>query len=325
MSIGKLELKYLYIKEKLLSSFFEQLMLLVKVARPKQWTKNLIAYAPLLFAMKMHMAMPFLSTTLCVVALCMLSSTVYIVNDILDRDADRVHPVKCNRPLASGKLSVLLAVIAALALLCGGLFISFAIRPALILVMLAYLLISFSYGLLLKHYAIIDVFCIASGFVLRAVAGAVAAAVPVSGWFLLCTSFGALFLALEKRRQELNLLGDGATQHRKSLDLYANGVLDRMESVIVPSLITCYAFYSFLSQYGQWMMLTVPFVLYGIMRYQVLSTTKTLTSTPEEVLLKDRPIQVTILLWILVSAAVIYNFIPVLLRQIIAAVDSLSF
>ncbi|MBY0360015.1 MAG: decaprenyl-phosphate phosphoribosyltransferase [Candidatus Obscuribacterales bacterium] len=278
--------------------------------RVKQWTKNLIAYAPLLFAMKIHELPLLLAASECVIAFCLVSSAIYIVNDVVDREADKLHPKKCKRPIASGQVSVSQALILAAILAPCGLALSFYVRPTLLLILLGYVFLTLSYSFCLKRYPIVDVFAIAAGFVLRAVAGAVAIKVPSSGWFLLCTSLGALFLACEKRRQELKLLESEATEHRRSLSSYSSQLVDRMEAVILPSLLTCYIFYSFQSKHGEWMMLTVPFVLFGLLRYQMLSLSKAESpvGSPEEVLLKDRPIQVTIVLWLLTAAAVVYGY-----------------
>lgn len=282
-------------------------LLLIKLMRPKQWTKNLIVYIPLFFAHKMQDASLFIDASACVLAFCLVSSAIYIFNDILDRSADRLHPKKCKRPLASGELSVFEAVSLALFLLPAGLALSFAVRPSLMLVLLFYTVMTVAYSIKLKHLPIVDVCVISAGFVLRAVAGAVAVNVPASAWFLLCTTLGALFLGLEKRRNELATLKDVAESHRRSLDNYSFGLINRIEAIVLPSLLTCYIFYSFLSEHGQWMMLTVPFVLYGIMRYVQLSADESinLTGSPEEVLLKDRPIQATVILWAITSAAVL--------------------
>jgi len=143
----------------------------------------------------------------------------------------------------------------------------------------------------------------------------------LSSWFLLCTSLGALYLGLEKRRQELAVLGESAASHRKVLGKYSDRLVDRMEAVILPSLVTAYAFYSFQSQYGQWMMITVPIVLYGLFRYQVLSLQDNLTQSPEEVLLRDRPIQLTVALWVVASASVVYGWLPAFCRAAVGLAD----
>lgn len=283
----------------------------LKLVRPKQWTKNLIVFAPVLFAKKIHEVKLFQYVLLCFVAFCLVSSSIYILNDVLDRENDRAHPTKKKRPIASGAISVPVALSIAAVLALGSIALSYFVRPELAVVVLCYFVLMIFYSTVLKHLVLLDVFSISAGFVLRAVGGAVAASVAVSGFFLLCTTFGSLFLALEKRRQELNLLKGEAEVHRRTLTIYNEEMLNRLESVVVPSLIVCYSFYCFQSQHGHAMLLTVPFVLYGIMRYQVLSVRYFTTGTPEEVLLKDRPIQITILLWILTSAAILYDVIQV--------------
>lgn len=305
----------------------EQLATIVALLRVKQWTKNLIAYAPILFAMKIHELPRLIAATECVIAFCFISSAIYIINDIIDRESDKLHPKKCKRPIAAGKVSLPVALAIAGVLLPAGLIIGFSVRPALLLVMVLYLVITVLYSLRIKHYPILDVFAIASGFVLRAVAGAVAVKVPSSGWFLLCTSLGALFLALEKRRQEISLLQDRAESHRASLTSYSPALLDRMEGVVLPTLLTCYVFYSFQSSHGEWMMLTVPFVLFGLMRYQSLSMQqdKAMTGSPDEVFLKDRPIQITLVLWLLTSFTVVYGYADKYALLAAKAMDNLMY
>lgn len=297
---------------------------LLKLLRPKQWTKNLIVFAPLLFGMKIHEPLVLLKVCVCFVAFCCASSSIYVLNDIVDRRKDQAHPTKRNRPIASGRVTIAAAMMLGFGMSIIAVAVSFLVRPTLAVVVATYISLMIFYSFVLKHYVLVDVFTIAAGFVLRAIGGAVAAQVPPSGWFLLCTSFGALFLALEKRRQELNLLKSEAESHRKTLTSYSIELLDRLEGAIVPCLLTCYAFYSFQSFHGQWMLLTVPFVVFGIMRYQVLSVKHFTTGSPEEVLLKDRPIQAAIILWILTSAAVVYNLIPKAIVYIARTVDALS-
>lgn len=292
--------------------------------RPKQWTKNLIAYAPLLFAAKAGDPALLAKASLCVLSFCFVSSAIYIINDILDREADKLHPTKSKRPIAAGEISLNAACVLAAILAPAGLYLAFLVRPSLILVLLAYLGLTVSYSFVLKHVAILDVLSIAAGFLLRAVAGAVAVRVPMSGWFLLCTGLGAIYLALEKRRREISVLQKSADSHRKALQAYTPQLLDRMESLILPSLLSSYVFYSFLSIHGQWMMLTVPFVVYGLLRYQQLSCAEeTMTGTPEDVLLKDRPIQTAIALWLITSALVVYGGIQKFLHVLVQTIDSL--
>lgn len=305
------------------ASAFETCGLIVKELRPKQWVKNLIAFAPLLFSRNFDNGGLFLSATACVAAFSLVSGGVYVLNDLADVEADRRHPIKCERPIASGRLSSSVALSIAILVIVLGLALSYAVRPTLLIVTLSYLALSLLYCFVLKHQVILDVFGIAGGFLLRAVAGAVAVHVSTSGWFLACTCLGALFLALEKRRQELTVLGDDSCNHRKSLGGYSLALLDRMEGIVVPSLLTAYAFYSFLSFHGQWMMLTLPFVLYGVMRYQFLSVRTTSTGQPEDVFWSDKPIQVTIVLWLLTCALVVYE-VPQRLHVEALKLDSLG-
>lgn len=301
----------------------EKIRLILKLIRPKQWAKNLIVFAPALFSGKIFEPATFGAAAMCFVAFSLCASSVYVVNDVLDCKSDKLHPKKKNRPIASGKISPSLAM--AIGVLCaaGALAVGFLVRPTVDVFLLVYFVLMMFYALVLKHYVLLDVFAIAAGFVLRAAAGAAAVGVESSGWFLACTSFGALFLGLEKRRQETMLLKDDAVSHRKTLNAYSPELVDRMEAVIVPSLVTCYAFYTFQSYHGQWMMLTLPFVLYGVMRYQVLSVKSDDTGAPDEVLWKDRGIQVTLLLWVLTCAGVVYGVIPKFFATTSAFLDGL--
>lgn len=303
-------------------SFTEVLVGLVRSMRPKQWVKNLIAYTPLIFAGQITNLNLISLVSLCFIAFCLLSSGTYILNDVLDAEADKLHPSKRFRPIASGLVQPGLALGLGILCLTAGLCLSFIVRPSLVLVACAYLALTISYSLYFKQIAILDVFMIAAGFVLRAIAGAMAAYLMPSGWFLLCTSFGALFLALEKRRQEIRMLGLNSSGHRKALTAYNPEVLQRMEAVIVPSLLTSYALYGFMSIHGEWMLLTVPSVLFGIMRYQMLSNQHFLTATPEEVFWKDRPIQLAIVTW-LIAAALVVNGPAKLLPALIRGFDGL--
>jgi 4-hydroxybenzoate polyprenyltransferase len=277
-----------------------------KQLRWKQWAKNLICLAPLLFSGKFTEPQALLAAGLCFVAFCLISSGIYVLNDIVDVRADRLHPVKKNRPIASGKLNMQVAFMVGLISLLGGLAIAFSIRHTLIIICLGYVALNAAYSFGLKHFAIIDIFCIASGFVFRALAGTVALNVMPSSWFLICTTLGALFLAMEKRKQEIVVLSDESSSHRRALTDYSLPLIARFESLVVPSLVTSYAFYTFNSPHGQYMMATVPIVLYGVMRYQLLSERGTSTATPEEVLFKDRPIQITLLLWVVVCGLVVW-------------------
>ncbi|MBK9203368.1 MAG: decaprenyl-phosphate phosphoribosyltransferase [Candidatus Obscuribacter sp.] len=327
---------------------------ILKLLRPRQWTKNFIAFAPALFAKALLSPAVFVDVSVCVAALCFISGSVYVFNDILDIEADKKHPTKCNRPIASGKISVSAAFTVGCLSLVLSFLLAYLVRPALCLVILAYILLQVAYVTKLKHRVILDVFSIAAGFVLRAVAGAAAASstssaivdmlglasspalggaqvgasgheILLSPWFLICTSMGALFLALEKRKAEFKFLGADAAGHRQVLGKYTPALILRMEAIIVPTLVTAYCLYSFNSTYGPWMMISVPPVLYGIMRYMVLSERDTTTGSPEEVLLKDRPIQNTVLLWVASCLAVVYGDLSTHLHNLIRFIDGLRF
>lgn len=286
------------------ASPLETAALMFKQMRPKQWVKNLIVYAPLLFVGRFDEPHSLILSTGAFGAFCLVSSGIYVLNDAVDVEADRIHPTKKNRPIASGRLNLKFACAVGIFSLLGGLALAFAVRPTMLIACLAYVVLNVLYSLKLKNTPIIDVFCIASGFVIRAIAGALAIKVAASPWFLLCTTLGALFLAVEKRRQELKLMD--SKSHRKVLSDYTLQVLGRMENVIVPCLLTSYALYSFNSPHGEWMMSTVPIVLYGVLRYLMLSEHGNETGTPEDVFWRDRPIQITIILWVITCAFVIY-------------------
>jgi 4-hydroxybenzoate polyprenyltransferase len=299
------------------------LAVIVKQLRPKQWVKNLIVFAPLLFSGKFSDAGALSAAALCCIAFCSISSGIYVINDLHDLEADRAHPRKRFRPIAAGVISVARAWVLSLVCLAAGMGVAFYVRPTLSLVCCAYVALNIAYSYLLKKWVIIDVLCIAFGFVLRAVAGAVAVHVPASGWFLLCTTLGALFLALEKRRHEVSLLAEQSASHRSVLSEYSVTLLSRLENLIAPSLLTAYIFYSFQSFHGQWMLLTVPIVLYGVMRYQYLSETGHVTGAPEEVLWRDRPIQLTLILWVATCALVVYGHPDQWLHELARSMDSM--
>jgi 4-hydroxybenzoate polyprenyltransferase len=301
-----------------------KLRIIASQLRVRQWVKNALVFSPILFSGERGQWTYFWDTSICAIAFCLLSSSSYILNDILDLKADREHPSKRNRPLAAGKLSLLSVVTLGLMCLFLSLFLAFYVRPTLILVFLLYLLINLAYSTYLKHIVIVDIFCVASGFVLRALAGALAIHVVLTGWFLLCTTFGAMFIALEKRRQELNLISTGKKAARRALEQYSPNLIRRMESILVASIVTSYAFYSFQSPHGQWMMITVPFVLYGVMRYQYVSERGDLAGTPEEIFWKDGPIQLTLILWTITCWIVIYVPPGAFFHQLSSIVDSIG-
>lgn len=279
------------------------LFLLLRSMRPKQWTKNAIIFAPLIFAQKFQEAAPVAEACLAFLIFCGLSGAVYIINDLLDIEQDRKHPLKCKRPLASGHLrprtalSFLIALLAAAG--AGALLL---LNWQFGLIAAAYIVLQICYSLWLKHVVIIDVFCIAAGFLLRVAAGAEAIDVTFSTWLFFCTILLALFLALSKRRHELVLLEDSAGEHRRILFEYSTDLLDQMISIVTTATLIVYILYTVsdetIAKFGSdKLKYTIPFVLYGIFRYLYLIHQKNEGGSPEKVLLNDRPILVTVLLY----------------------------
>jgi len=280
--------------------------------RPGQWTKNLLIFAGLLFGLRLLDPIAVVDATLTFAIFCGLSGAVYLINDVLDRETDRQHPLKARRPIASGAVSVPLAIGTAAVFGGVGIIAAFAINLRLGIVSAAYLALLGLYSAALKHIVIIDVLTIAVGFVLRAIAGAVAIDVEISHWLLVCTILGALFIALAKRRHELVLLTDGATSHRPILSEYSPYLLDQMIAVVTASTLISYVFYTISPDTQQkfgtpWLGLTIPFPLYGIFRYLYLVHQRGEGGSPADLLLTDRPLLGCVVLWVLVVALIIYR------------------
>lgn len=280
--------------------------------RPQQWTKNLLIFAPLLFSKKLFIYTETLQTVFAFVIFCLISGSVYLLNDLIDLENDKRHPLKCKRPLASGALSFKVARAAFAVLLClctlAGLYL---LNTPFLITAAAYLALQILYSASLKHVVIIDVFCIAAGFVLRVVAGAEAIGVSFSTWLLFCTLLLSLFLALSKRRHELLLLEDDAVHHRKSLFEYSPELLDHMIAIVTPCTLIAYMLYTIaddtVAKFGtDGLKYTVPFVLYGIFRYLYLIHQKNQGGSPEKVLLNDRPLLLTVICYGLTCALIVY-------------------
>lgn len=281
--------------------------------RPHQWTKNLLVFAGLLFGQRLLDPDAFTRSVVAFAVFCALSSAVYLFNDIADREADRQHPLKRERPIASGALPVHTAVAGAVLLTVASLGVSAMYLGASFgMVATGYLVLQALYSTWLKGVVIIDVLTIAGGFVLRAAAGAVAIDVPFSHWLLVVTVLLALFLALSKRRHEIVLLADGAISHRAILGEYNPYLLDQMISVVTSSTLVAYAFYTIspeteLRFHTGLLGLTLPFPLYGIFRYLYLVHRKDLGGNPSDLLLTDRPLLVCVALWAAAVIAIIYG------------------
>jgi 4-hydroxybenzoate polyprenyltransferase len=284
---------------------------IVRSMRPGQWVKNVLVFAPLVFAQQ-ALEPRALGRTLGAFALyCLASAAVYLVNDLLDRDQDARHPLKRKRPIASGDLAPAAAGAAAAILGAGALAGAGLLDPRLALVLGAYLAMSLAYARVFKHVVILDVMTISAGFVLRVVAGGVAAGVALSTWLLLCTSLLALFLGFGKRRHELVLLEANAAAHRPILAEYSPYFLDQMIAVVTTSTLVCYALYTMDPAVHQKLHtarlpLTIPFVLYGIFRYLYLVHQREGGGDPAQVVLADRPLLVNIVLWAATVFAILY-------------------
>ena len=280
--------------------------------RPGQWTKNLLVFAGVIFGQKLLDPASRLTALAAFGVFCLLSSAVYLLNDVRDREADRVHPVKSRRPIASGALGSGTAVTAAAVLAGVALIAAAAISAPFALVAAAYLALMAVYSWSLKHVAILDVLSLSGGFLLRAAGGAVAVQVTFSHWLLLLTLLLALFLALSKRRAELVALSGEAQAHRRSLGEYTPYLLDQMIGVVTASTLLAYAFYTIsaetLQKFGTDRLLwTVPFPLYGIFRYLYLMHQREGGGNPSETLLEDRPILVCVGLWGAAVIAILYG------------------
>jgi 4-hydroxybenzoate polyprenyltransferase len=284
---------------------------LLRTMRPKQWIKNLLLYAGVVFDRHLFEIRPILIATLGFIIFCGISSAVYLLNDLVDVKKDQQHPRKRFRPLASGKLPRQVAIIAMIGLVVVCLPAAFFVQPAFGLVVLGYFIIQVAYCFYLKNVVIIDVFTLASGFVLRAVAGALVIQVDVSPWLLVCTMLGALFIGLAKRRHELVLLADGAANHRQILEEYSSELVQEMISVVTSAVVIAYSLYTITYDKlpkNHLMALTIPFVLYGIFRYLYLVYKRDEGGSPEEVLFKDIPLLACVVLWGLASIGILYFF-----------------
>jgi 4-hydroxybenzoate polyprenyltransferase len=290
-----------------------QLPLLWASARPRQWVKNLLVFAGLVFAQKMGDFSADLRALQAFLIFCLLSSAVYLLNDVLDREQDRLHPLKKNRPVASGALSPGLCVRASLLCAAAGIAWSLALGgAAFTAVGSSYLALSFLYSWRLKRVVIIDVMALGLGFVLRVVGGTVAIAVPTSHWILLCTFLLSLFLGFGKRRHELTLLEDLAPGHRSVLVHYSPYFLDQMIAIVTTSTLICYVLYTLSAETASHtgtpnLIYTVPFVMYGIFRYLYLIHQRQSGGDPAHLLLTDHSLLVAVSGW-LASALVLLYF-----------------
>lgn len=285
---------------------------LLRTLRPTQWAKNVFVLAPLFLSQKLDEPEAVKGSLLAFFAFCLASSAVYIINDIRDREEDRQHPTKRKRPIASGELSVSAAAIAAVVLLAGTLAIGMRLGTLFIAIVGAYVALNFLYSSWLKRIVILDVMILSMGFVLRVAGGAAAIQVEISAWLFLCTIFVALFLAFSKRRHELVLMEADAAKQRQVLEHYSPTFLDQMINVVTASTVISYALYATAPETVEKigtnnMVLTVPFVLFGIFRYLYLMYQTTDEKSPTDALLHDVPFMLNVAVWGLMVLWIVYG------------------
>ncbi|MBN2432716.1 MAG: decaprenyl-phosphate phosphoribosyltransferase [Acidobacteria bacterium] len=293
------------------SGFVAWLTALLESLRPRQWLKNLLLFAGVIFSRNLTDVELLLKSLLAFALFCLITSAVYLINDAADIEADRLHPRKRHRPLASGRLSVPAAAVLAAALAALGVGGAFWLDLEFGLISAGYFALMLLYTAGLKRLATVDVVIIAVGFVARAVAGAAVVNVVISPWLVICTTFLALFLAVSKRRHELLTLGDEARSHRRALADYSPSLLDQFTAVATTSAILTYALYTLsertIHQFGtDQLVWTVPLVVLAVFRYLYLVHQKQLGGSPEVLLLTDRPLQAMIVCWALLVLLIIY-------------------
>jgi 4-hydroxybenzoate polyprenyltransferase len=285
---------------------------LVRSLRPSQWPKNVFVLAPLVFGSRLGDAVAVVRALLALAAFCAIASAVYLVNDLRDREEDRRHPLKRLRPLAAGTLKAPVAVAAVVLLAAAAAALASQLGAGFALVLGVYFVLNLLYTLWFKHMVILDVMCIALGFVLRVLAGAAATRVEVSSWLFLCTTFLALFLAFSKRRHEITLLAAGAAGQRPVLDYYSPAFLDQMINVVTASAVVSYALYAVAPEtvakfHTQRLIYTIPLVLFGIFRYLYLMYQRPDQHNPTEAILRDPPFLINIALWGLAVVWIVYG------------------
>jgi 4-hydroxybenzoate polyprenyltransferase len=282
---------------------------LLETMRPKQWAKNLFVFAGLIFGKKLFYAPLLGRNVVAFLLFCLISSSIYVINDLADIQKDRQHPTKRRRPLASGRLQPRTARIAATVFVALSIPLAFVLGLRFGLLAAAYLATMIAYSLLLKNLVIVDVFVVSAGYVLRVAGGVLVTGVPFSPWLYVCTTLLALFISFSRRRHELMILAGAADEHRSTLNEYTPHLLDEMISVVTSTTVIAYSLYTFSAPNvpsDHSMMLTVPFVLYGIFRYLYLIHVKNEGGTPEELLFKDKPLLADIALWGLTALFVLY-------------------
>jgi 4-hydroxybenzoate polyprenyltransferase len=283
---------------------------LIRACRPKQWSKNALVFFGLIFALKLTDPVLDARALAGFLVFCLASSGVYLFNDLADVEKDRQHPTKRNRPLAAGVITPTQVTALGIFLFAFAIVGGFALGPTFGALTLLYLVLTSAYSIRLKHVVLIDVFVLASGFVIRAAAGAVVVGVPISPWLYVCTILASLFLGLGKRRSELILLSHSAKHHRKILDEYSLPLLDQLIMIVTSAMMMAYSLYTFSAENlpsNHAMMLTIPFVLYGLFRYLYLMHQRNGGGSPEEALIHDRPLLASAALWLITAVVILYT------------------
>lgn len=280
---------------------------MLKLMRPKQWIKNFFVFAAIIFSGNFFDLQILKLNIITFILFSLTSSSIYILNDIIDIDKDRCHPEKKKRPLASGELKVVWAIFLDIAIIILVSYISFKyLNYKVYMIFAIYFILNIFYCFILKNLVIIDVMVITFCFVLRVESGSIASGVAVSPWLFLCTILLALFLAINKRKSEIITLKDKSSTHRTILQEYSISLLDKMLTIVTPSILISYCLYTFSSTQSKTMMYTIPFVLYGIFRYQYLMEKDNIGGKPEDVFEKDIPFLINIILWVLSVGVIIY-------------------
>jgi len=280
-------------------------MAYLQIIRPKQWYKNLLLFVGIAFSKNLGNFDLLQSAILGFLAFCALSGSTYILNDIVDRKRDLAHPTKCKRPIPSGRMSLRSAGIYGILLATGAFLAAIVIGPEFIMTLFAYLAVAVSYSFYFKNIIILDGLLIAAGFVVRAIAGAVAVSVPISPWLIISVFLLALVLAFGKRRHELAMLGDEARDHRQVLKEYSLHMVEDMMLISVSTLIMAYSMYTFLAA-NQWMMLTIPFAIYGLLRYMSLVHTGEEGGGDVDLIFRDLPSVLNLVCWVLIILVILY-------------------
>ncbi len=284
----------------------------IKLLRPQQWIKNVFLFAGLIFSRHFYYTESIVTSIYAFIIFSLLSSGVYIVNDIFDYAEDKIHPVKSKRPIASGRIKIQTGWLISLLLMIISIFLSHYVNNSFFYTCLIYTGLMILYSLKVKHIIILDVLFVAIGYVLRAIAGAVAIRVEISSWLLLCTLLLALFIVVSKRRTEMVLLGEEAVKHRKILSHYSIDLLNQMNAIVTSACIVSYCLYTLAPETvakfnTRNLILTVPFVIYGIFRYLYLTHEKREADIPEKIVITDTPLQICLILWIITCVVILVN------------------